>query len=89
MRIPCPHCGPRGHEEFAYLGDATLRRPDPAAADAECAFAEYAYRRDNPAGSHRELWYHAQGCGTWLVVERDTLTHAIGRVTDARERGEA
>ena len=28
MRIPCPHCGERGHEEFLYLGDAGARRPD-------------------------------------------------------------
>ena len=21
MRIPCPYCGPRGHDEFAYHGD--------------------------------------------------------------------
>ncbi len=27
MRIPCPYCGERGNEEFSYLGDATLRRP--------------------------------------------------------------
>ena len=28
MRIACPFCGPRGNEEFTYLGDATLvRRP--------------------------------------------------------------
>ena len=27
MRIPCPHCGPRAHEEFTYRGDATVRRP--------------------------------------------------------------
>ena len=31
MRIPCPYCGPRGDEEFTYLGDATVQRPDPAA----------------------------------------------------------
>ncbi len=86
MRIPCPHCGPRGHEEFAYHGDASLVRPDPGAADAERAFAEYVYLRDNPAGLHRELWYHAQGCQSWLVVERDTLTHEIRGAMDARER---
>ena len=26
MRIECCYCGPRGNEEFAYLGDATLVR---------------------------------------------------------------
>ena len=85
MRIPCPHCGPRGHEEFAYYGDATLRRPDPAGPGAENAFCEYVYLRDNPAGPHRELWYHAQGCQTWLVVERDTRTHAVGAVAEAHD----
>ena len=27
MLIPCPFCGPREHAEFAYGGDATVRRP--------------------------------------------------------------
>jgi sarcosine oxidase subunit delta len=84
MRIPCPHCGERGHDEFAYYGDANLRRPDPARPDAEAIFCEYVYLRDNPAGVHRELWYHAHGCHSWLIVERDTRTHTIGAVTEAR-----
>jgi methylglutamate dehydrogenase subunit B len=85
MRIPCPCCGPRGHDEFAYYGDATPLRPDPARPDAERAFCEYVYLRDNPAGLHRELWYHAQGCQLWLIVERDTRTHAVSRVTTTRD----
>ena len=32
MRIKCPHCGERGNEEFAYLGDATVHPPDDASA---------------------------------------------------------
>jgi heterotetrameric sarcosine oxidase delta subunit len=84
MRIPCPYCGPRGHEEFASYGDAAAVRPDPLRPDAEAAFCEYVYLRDNPAGVHHELWYHAQGCEAWLVLERDTRTHAIGRVVEAR-----
>lgn len=27
MLIPCPWCGERTHTEFAYGGDATVRRP--------------------------------------------------------------
>ena len=77
MRIDCPYCGSRDAHEFAYLGDATLGRPDPAAADAAPAFHDYVYLRDNPAGAHSELWYHASGCRRWLVVSRDTLTHAV------------
>ncbi|MCX5495278.1 sarcosine oxidase subunit delta [Kaistia dalseonensis] len=84
MRIPCPSCGERGHEEFAYLGDASLVRPDPTAPDAEARFADYVYLRDNPAGALRELWYHAAGCHAWLVVTRDTRTHEISGVEPAK-----
>ncbi len=77
MRIPCPYCGLRDSSEFSYLGDATVRRPVPAATD-EHAMHDYVYLRTNPAGPHSEFWYHASGCHAWLVVSRDTLTHEIG-----------
>ncbi len=89
MRIRCPHCGERGNEEFAYLGDATVTRPDhlPDAradgADFDAWYA-YVYLRDNPAGEHRELWQHVHGCRSWLVVTRDVRSHAIASVEDAR-----
>jgi heterotetrameric sarcosine oxidase delta subunit len=79
MRIACPHCGPRDVQEFSYLGDATPQRPDGMDASA-AAMADYVHQRDNPAGSHRELWYHGAGCHAWLVVTRDTRTHAIAAV---------
>jgi sarcosine oxidase subunit delta len=85
MRIHCPYCGARGSDEFAYHGDATARRPDPARPDAAAAFFDYVYQRDNPAGRHRELWYHAAGCRAWLVVTRDVRDHAIVSVVPARE----
>lgn len=81
MRIPCPHCGERGNEEFLYRGAAGLRRPPPDAPEAE--WHDYVYLRDNPAGSHREMWQHVHGCRRWLEVTRDTRTHAIARVADA------
>ena len=84
MRIPCPFCGERDVSEFTYLGDATLARPDPAAPDAARAFHDYVYLRDNPAGAHRELWYHAAGCRSWLRVARDTRSHAVEGATLAR-----
>jgi methylglutamate dehydrogenase subunit B len=77
MRIPCPFCGFRDLSEFAYLGDATLERPDPSAPDAERAFHDYAYLRSNPAGPHREFWHHVSGCRSWLIVTRDTRSHQI------------
>lgn len=81
MRINCPHCGVRDQNEFSYLGDATVRRPEPPAS--LDVWFDYVYLRDNPAGPHRELWYHAFGCRAWLEVERNTLSHAIGKVRPA------
>ena len=81
MRIPCPHCGPRGHEEFTYLGDATARRP---AEDAPLPdWQRYVYIRENRFGLHRELWFHAAGCQSWVVVTRDVRTHEVTGAEDA------
>ena len=87
MRIACPHCGTRDLREFVYHGDASVTRPDPAAPDAAARFADHVYLRDNPAGPHRELWYHAAGCQAWLVVGRDTRTHDIAAVETALDLG--
>ena len=60
MIIDHPLLGPRDSQEFVLLGDASLlNRPDWQAGNAGHAFYEYQYLRDNPAGAHRELWYHA------------------------------
>jgi methylglutamate dehydrogenase subunit B len=95
MRITCPHCGERDAQEFAYLGDATLVRPgtsvdqpiDDAVLD---LWHDYVYLRDNPAGLHKEYWYHQAGCRQWLVVTRDVRTHAIAgpAVPVAEARGQ-
>jgi methylglutamate dehydrogenase subunit B len=89
VRIPCPYCGERGNEEFTYLGDASCKRPDPAGPAAAHQFADYVYLRDNPRGPIRELWYHGVGCHAWLVVTRDTATHAISRVEFAADAAPA
>lgn len=81
MRLNCPHCGERSLEEFTYRGDATLRRP---ATDASAeAWIDYVYLRDNPAGRHKEYWYHGAGCRAWLVVDRDITTHRVHAVWPA------
>ena len=86
MIINHPLLGPRDAAEFVYLGDAALiDRPDPEAENADEQFYEYGYLRDNPAGEHKELWYHEQGDRSWLVVTRDTLTHEITSVKLARD----
>jgi len=86
MIINHPLLGPRDAQEFVYLGDANLiNRPDGLAEGAADAFHDYLYLRDNPAGEHRELWYHEQGDRSWLVVTRNTLTHEISSVELARD----
>jgi heterotetrameric sarcosine oxidase delta subunit len=84
MRIACPYCGERDQQEFACLGDASLRRPDGMDAQAD-AVADYVHLRDNPAGAHREFWHHASGCHAWLIVTRDTLTHAVMQIEAAKD----
>jgi len=86
MIINHPLLGPRDAAEFVYLGDASLiDRPDWQGENAAEAFHDYLYLRDNPAGEHKELWYHEQGDRSWLVVTRNTLTHDILKVELARD----
>ncbi len=90
MIIPHPLLGPRDSQEFTYLGDASLiDRPDWQAEDAVDRFHDYLYLRDNPAGTHRELWFHEQGDRSWLVVTRDTITHEIISAELARDVAKA
>ncbi|MBQ0803911.1 MULTISPECIES: sarcosine oxidase subunit delta [unclassified Sulfitobacter] len=79
MRLDCPICGNRDRREFYYQGDAVmLARP---AVDAGAvAWDRYLHLRGNPAGQTRDLWQHEAGCGAWLVVTRDTVTHAVSAV---------
>lgn len=86
MIINHPLLGPRDSSEFIYMGDAQLiDRPDPTKETTEQDFYEYAYLRENPAGDHRELWFHEGGDRSWLVVTRNTVTHEITSVEMARD----
>jgi sarcosine oxidase subunit delta len=78
--VPCPHCGSRPKEEFTIKG-AALKRPSPAADPAE--WFDYVYLRDNPRGAYEEYWHHGAGCRRWLVVTRDTASHAVISCHDA------
>ena len=72
--LPCPHCGPRPVDEFAYFGEVTRR---PAAGSTLRDLTDYVYFRDNVAGEQREWWQHRQGCGEWFLAERDTRTNEV------------
>lgn len=90
MIINHPLLGPRDAGEFTYLGDVSmLMRPDGHIGEptekAMTDMHDYVHLRDNPAGLHRELWYHEQGDRAWLVVTRDTVTHKIVKVELARD----
>ena len=84
MRITCPNCGERDRREFYYQGDAVaLTRPAPDAGPR--AWDDYLHNRKNPAGDTTDLWFHEAGCGAWVVVGRNTVTHAISDVTLAEK----
>ncbi|MEO0485234.1 MAG: sarcosine oxidase subunit delta [Pseudomonadota bacterium] len=76
MIIPCPVCGPRDAREFVCQGSAArLARPAPDAG--EEVWDDYLHNRENVAGVVDELWYHRDGCGSWLIVTRNTITHEV------------
>lgn len=60
-----------------------LARPAPDAGEA--VWDEYLHLRENPAGPVDELWQHDGGCGAWLVVTRDTVSHEIAQVALAED----
>jgi methylglutamate dehydrogenase subunit B len=87
MLIDCPYCGPRDLAEFSVNGEAIVRPAVDGGLDGEstcAAFAAAVYLRDNPAGLHREHWFHAAGCQSWLLVERNTRTHEFVKVEAVR-----
>jgi methylglutamate dehydrogenase subunit B len=92
MLIGCPYCGLRDLAEFAVEGEVVERPTIDAGFDGEAArraFAQAVYLRDNTSGLHREHWFHAAGCQSWLLVERDTRTHAIVKVEATRKPEQA
>ncbi len=84
MRINCPNCGPRDRREFYYQGDAlALTRPLPNAGPE--MWDDYLHNRENLAGDTRDLWFHEAGCGAWVVVERNTVSHVVHSATLAEK----
>ena len=75
LQIPCPHCGNRSQEEFAYERSVeSVVRIDDAPDVAMTAL----FSRANLRGEDHEIWSHM--CGQWLRLTRDRMTHAISAV---------
>jgi heterotetrameric sarcosine oxidase delta subunit len=83
LLLPCPWCGERPEGEFVCLGEATPPRPADPAHLSDSDWVAYVAFRQNVRGPHRERWWHSRGCGSWFVVERDTVTHAVAAMGEA------
>ena len=72
--LPCPNCGRRDVNEFAYQGEVTTR---PKESPSFRELTAYLYFRKNVAGVQREWWYHRSGCRAWFIAERDTRDNRV------------
>ena len=75
LYIKCPYCGTRAQTEFAYGGDATVKRPELNKEITDKEWDEFVYLRKSLRGKHLEFWHHISGCRQWFKVQRDTTTH--------------
>ena len=77
LEIKCPYCGKRSQNEFAYGGDATVKRPEWNKEVSDEEWDTFVYYRKNPRGNHLDLWHHISGCRQWFKAKRNTATHEI------------
>jgi heterotetrameric sarcosine oxidase delta subunit len=77
LSITCPFCGPRNETEFIHGGALKKRRPHDPDQLSDQQWVEYLTVVNNPIGPLQEHWWHVRGCGKWITIERDTLTHDI------------
>ena len=75
LQIKCPFCGKRDQTEFSYGGDGQITYP--ALSADEDSWHDAVFLRQNIYGRQIETWQHSHGCRSWLLVERDTVTHEI------------
>jgi heterotetrameric sarcosine oxidase delta subunit len=85
LLIPCPWCGPRPEGEFVCAGEVLPPRPADPNAVSDAEWVDYVVMRHNVRGAHDERWWHVRGCGSWLTLRRDTVTHRIEPGNDAWE----
>ncbi len=77
LEIKCPYCGKRSQNEFAYGGDATIKRPELNKEVSDQEWDAFVYYRKNPRGDYLGLWNHISGCRQWFKAKRNTATHEI------------
>ena len=77
LNIPCPFCGLRNESEFIHGGPVRPSRPESSTNPSDQEWREFLLVPDNPVGPVKELWWHVRGCGLWVTVVRDTVTHEI------------
>ena len=78
LQLLCPYCGElRAEEEFAYAGEAHIRRPAAPDELSDREWGEYLHFRRNPRGAHREMWFHAAGCRRYFNALRDTASSEV------------
>ena len=77
LPVPCPFCGVRPETEFVCAGEVLPPRPSDPQAMTDAAWADWVVMRNNTRGEHAERWWHARGCGSWFVLQRNTVTHEL------------
>jgi|TARA_B100002019_G_scaffold289375_1_gene304846 sarcosine oxidase subunit delta len=75
IQIECPFCGKRDQSEFSYGREGQITFP--ALNADENSWYDAVFLRKNTYGRQIETWQHTHGCRSWLLVERDTVTHKI------------
>lgn len=81
--MDCPVCGSRPLAEFHYGGEPVERPSDSLELSPE-ELMQFLYLRGDSAQSAVELWWHRDGCGGWLRLERHRKTHYISAIASVR-----
>ena len=75
----------RSQNEFAYGGDASVKRPKINEEISDLEWDSFVYLRKSLRGKHLELWHHISGCRQWFKAQRDTATHEIFKTLKPNE----
>ena len=72
--IKCPYCKEkREEEEFNYMDEAFIVRPENPKELSDEEWAEYLFMRANKKGDCYEQWVHTAGCRKFFVLKRSTI----------------